>query len=157
MGKIAPTANKPLYKKIWAQVGFIGLIAILLWGNLIYMNLRPSDPILPGWEEYSTPRFEELMARGEPLLVEVYASWCPTCLLQHRALDILHAEGRGPNIRAIRVDFERDLDFVRKYDFRYTGTMVLFNDGRETARATGLITADKIEEFLKSQGFSHQS
>jgi thiol-disulfide isomerase/thioredoxin len=154
METVTSKPSTPLFKKIWAQVGFIGLIAILLWGNLIYMNLRPSDPILPGWEEYSTPRFEELMAQGEPLLVEVYASWCPTCLLQHRALDTLHAEGRGPNIRAIRVDFERDLDFVRKYDFRYTGTMVLFNRGRETARATGLITADKIEEFLALQGFA---
>lgn len=154
MEKTLQAPKTPLFKKIWAQVGFVGLVAILLWGNLIYMNLRPSDPILPGWEEYSTPRFEELMARGEPMLVEVYASWCPTCLLQHRALDTLHAEGRGPNVRAIRVDFERDLDFVQKYNFRYTGTMVLFNHGREAARATGLITADKIEEFLALQGFA---
>lgn len=145
--------NTSLLKRIWAQVGFIGLVAILLWGNLIYMNVRPSDPILPGWEEYSTPRFDELMARGEPLLVEVYASWCPTCLLQHRALDTLHAEGRGPNIRAIRVDFDRDMDFIRKYNFRYTGTMVLYDEGRETARANGLVTPDKIEEFLALQGF----
>lgn len=154
MEKTLQAPEKSLFKKIWAQIGFVGLVAILLWGNLIYMNLRPSDPILPGWEEYSTPRFEELMQRGEPMLVEVYASWCPTCLLQHRALDTLHAEGRGPNVRAIRVDFERDLDFVQKYDFRHTGTMVLFNRGRETARATGLITADKIEEFLALQGFA---
>ncbi len=139
-------------KKIWAQIGVIGLIAIILWGNLIYMNLRPSDPILPGWEEYSTTRFEELMQRGEPVLVEVYASWCPTCLLQHRALETLHNEGRGPSVRAIRVDFERDTDFVQKYAFRYTGTMVLYNQGREVAREAGLVTPEKIEAFLRSNG-----
>ncbi|MBO6503278.1 MAG: thioredoxin family protein [Kordiimonadaceae bacterium] len=140
-------------KKIWAQVGFVGLIAILLWGNLIYMNLRPADPILPGWEEYSTPRFEELMKRGEPLLVEVYASWCPTCLLQHEALETLHKEGRGPQIRAIRVDFDRDGDFREAFGFNHTGTMVLFNDGREAARQSGLITPDKIQAFLAQNGF----
>lgn len=142
-----------LVKKIWAQVGFIGLVVILLWGNLIYMNLRPADDILPGWEEYSAPRFEDLMARGEPVLVEIYASWCPTCLLQHRALDTLHAEGRGPKIRAVRVDFDRDADFIQKYDFHYTGTMVLYNKGRESARQSGLVTPDKIEMFLKTNGF----
>lgn len=142
-----------LFKQIWAKVGFIGLIAILLWGNLLYMNLRPSDPVLPGWEEYSTPRFEELMQRGEPLLVEVYAPWCPTCLLQHRALETLHAEGRGPQIRAIRVDFDRDTDFLERYAFRHTGTMVLYNHGRETARQAGLVTPEKIEAFLSNNGF----
>lgn len=140
-------------KKIWAQVGFVGLVAILLWGNLIYMNLRPSDPILPGWEEYSTLRFEELLARGEPMLVEVYASWCPTCLLQHEALETLHNEGRGPKVRAIRVDFDRDRDFVERYNFRYTGTMVLYHQGREKAREAGLVTPDKIEAFLAENGF----
>ncbi len=143
----------PLYKRIWAQVGVVGLIAIALWGNLIYMNLRPSDPILPGWEEYNTPRFEELMARGEPLLVEVYASWCPTCLLQHKALETLHEEGRGPKVRAIRVDFEEDADFINKYGFRSTGTMVLFDNGQEIVRQAGLITPDKIEGFLGQHGF----
>ena len=150
------TAKKPSHswlKKVWAQIGFVGLIAIMLWGNLIYMNLRPSDPILPGWEEYSTPRFEELMARGEPLLVEVYASWCPTCLLQHKALETLHEEGRGPQIRAIRVDFDRDEGFRRAFGFNHTGTIVLFNKGRETARQSGLVTPDKIEAFLAQNGF----
>ena len=150
------TAKKPSHswlKKVWAQIGFVGLIVIMLWGNLIYMNLRPSDPILPGWEEYSTPRFEELMSRGEPLLVEVYASWCPTCLLQHKALETLHEEGRGPKIRAIRVDFDRDEDFRRAFGFNHTGTMVLFNQGRETARQSGLVTPDKIEAFLAQNGF----
>ena len=140
-------------KKVWTQIGFVGLIAIILWGNLLYMNVRPSDPILPGWEEYSTSRFEELMARGEPMLVEVYASWCPTCLLQHKALESLHDEGRGPKIRAIRVNFDRDLDFREAYGFNHTGTMVLFNHGRETARQSGLVTPDKIEAFLAQNGF----
>ena len=93
------------------------------------------------------------MSRGEPLLVEVYASWCPTCLLQHKALETLHEEGRGPKIRAIRVDFDRDEDFRRAFGFNHTGTMVLFNQGRETARQSGLVTPDKIEAFLAQNGF----
>lgn len=149
------TAKSPTtwLKKIWAQVGFVGLIAIMLWGNLIYMNLRPADPIIPGWEDYSSARFEELMARGEPLLVEVYASWCPTCKLQHEALETLHDQGRGPKIRAIRVDFDRDKDFLDRYAFRGTGTMVLFNKGTEIKRQAGLVTPDKIVAFLAQNGF----
>jgi len=137
------------YKKIWAHVGVTGLIVIALWGNLIYMNLRSSDPILPGWEEYEPTRFEELMARNEPVMVEIYASWCPTCLLQHRALETLHEQGKDPEIRAIRVDFDRDEAFINQHGFRSTGTIVIFQGGYQRMRASGLVTADKIDAFLK--------
>jgi len=135
-------------KKIWASVGISGLIIAALFGNLIYMNLRSSDPILPGWEEYSADRFEALMARDEPVMVEIYAPWCPTCLLQHRALMTLHEENRAPKIRAIRVDFDRDVEFREEHGFSHTGIIVVFQNGREIHRASGLVTADKIEAFI---------
>lgn len=141
-----------LLKKTWAQLGFVGLIAIILWGNLLYMNVRPDDPILPGWEEYNTKRFGELMERGDPLLVEVYASWCPTCLAQHKAFENLIEEGRQPNIRAVRVDFDRDVDFRTQNNLNYTGILILYRDGKEVTRIAGLTSADKIEAFLLSQG-----
>lgn len=134
--------------KVWKSIGISGLIIAALWGNLIYMNLRPSDPILPGWEEYSQPRFEELLMRGEPLFVEVYASWCPTCLLQHKAFETLVEEGRAPKIRAIRVDYERDADFIQKYNIHGTGLLIIFDDGKDVSRAAGLVTADKVLGFL---------
>jgi len=138
------------YKKVWARVGISGLIITALFGNLIYMNLRASDPILPGWEEYDQTRFEELMNRSEPVMVEIYASWCPTCLLQHKALETLHSEGRGPNIRAVRVDFDRDVAFRQKHGFNHTGTIVIFQNGQPRMQETGLVTAAKISAFLES-------
>ncbi|NVJ99140.1 MAG: thioredoxin family protein [Alphaproteobacteria bacterium] len=141
---------KVSWKKIWSRVGISGLVIAVLFGNLIYMNLRPADPILPGWEDYDPSRFADLMRRGEPVLVEIYAPWCPTCLLQHRALETLHKEDRAPRIRAVRVDFEGDEDFVKAKGFTSTGTLVIFRNGREEIRATGLVTPDKIENFLTS-------
>ncbi len=141
-------------KKIWSAVGITGLIVLVLAGNLIYMNLRAPDPILPGWEEYDPARFELLMASDEPVLVEIYASWCPTCLLQHRAFEALHQEGRAPAIRAIRVDFDRDHDFVKARGFQGTGLLVIFRNGKEVAREGGLVTGDRILAFLKANGIS---
>ena len=135
-------------KKIWASVGTSGLIIAALWGNLIYMNLRSDDTILAGWENYETTRFEELMATGEPILVEVYASWCPTCLLQHKAFETLVEQDNAPRIHAIRVDYEEDTDFTQKYQLLGTGMLILFENGKEKTRAAGLVTAEKIAGFL---------
>lgn len=139
-------------KKVWAHVGVTGLIVAALWGNLIYMNLRPADPILEGWEEYSPARFEELMQRDEPILVEVYASWCPTCLIQHEAFETLHEEGRAPKIRGIRVDFDRDAEFIEQHRLQGTGMLIIFKKGVEVTRAAGLVTPDKILRFVQTSG-----
>ncbi len=135
-------------KKIWKHVGISGLIIAALWGNLIYMNLRPSDPILEGWKEYNPTRFEELLEQKEPFFVEIYASWCPTCLLQHEAFETLVEEKRAPSIPAIRIDYERDADFIQKYRIQGTGMLLIFRDGQEVSRAAGLVTPDKILDFL---------
>lgn len=136
------------FKKIWKQIGITGLIIAALWGNLIYMNLRPSDPILAGWEEYNPQRFEELLERDEPFFVEVYASWCPTCLLQHEAFETLVDQNNAPKIRAIRVDYERDTDFIKRYQIQGTGMLIVFKNGQEKTRAAGLVTPTKIQAFL---------
>ncbi len=141
-------------KKIWASIGITGVIAVMLFGNLIYMNLRSDDPILAGWEEYETSRFEELQERGEPLLVEVYASWCPTCLLQHKAFETLVEEGKAPKIRAIRVDFEENIPFRQEHNLHGTGMLIIFENGKEKARAAGLVTTEKITDFLNANGIS---
>jgi len=140
---------KTSLKKIWARVGITGLIIAVLFGNLIYMNLRPADPIITGWEEYTPARFEELMAKKELVLVEIYASWCPTCLLQHKAFETLVNEGNFPPIRAIRVDYDRDTDFIAQYRMQGTGLLVLFKNGQEVSRAAGLVTSEKISMFLQ--------
>lgn len=131
----------------------LGLIAMALVTAITYMANRAPSPIIQGWEEYSTERFDSLMTNGEPLLVEVYASWCPICLLQHRALETLASGGYKLPIRAIRVDFDKDKDFLERFDFKHTGTMVLFNNGAETARQTGLTSPEKIVAFLTKNGF----
>ncbi len=146
--------KKTSFKKIWASVGISGVIIAVLWGNLIYMNLRPSDPILAGWEEYNPVRFDELQKRGEPLLVEIYAPWCPTCLLQHRAFEHLVDENKAPAIRAIRVDFDTNEEFRNRYNLHGTGILLLFKDGQMIAREAGLITPDMITGFLKNHNIS---
>lgn len=143
--------------KIKATIGFSGLIILVLAGFLAYMNLRTADPILPGWEDYEQSRFEDLMQRSEPVLVEIYASWCPTCLLQHKAFETLHEENRAPMIRAIRVDFDRDQAFIHANGFQSTGLLVLFKNGKEVARASGLVTPEKILNFLDAQGIPSTS
>jgi len=141
---------KIFLKKTWPYIGISGLLIITLLGLLIYMNIRPADPILAGWEEYDALRFEELMQRDEPVLVEIYAPWCPTCLLQHKAFETLSEKQTFPKVRAIRVDFDEDEDFIKGHHLYGTGMLIIFLKGKEISRASGLVTPDSIEEYLEN-------
>ncbi|WP_374763601.1 thioredoxin family protein [Yunchengibacter salinarum] len=139
---------KAFLKKAWATVGITGLIAIGLFGHLLYMNLRPADPILAGWQPYEAASFNETLQNGDPMLVEIYASWCPTCKAQHEAFETMVDNGTAPNIRAVRVDYDDDPAFLKRYGIRGTGILMLFDDGREIARAAGLTTPKRIQAFI---------
>lgn len=136
-------------KNIWKHIGITGLVIAALAGNLIYMNLRPSDPILQGWEEYTPNRFEELLEKDDAFLVEIYASWCPTCLLQHGAFETLIKQQKAPKMAAVRVDYDRDTSFIQKYRIQGTGMLLIFKNGQEKTRAAGLVTPQKITSFLE--------
>lgn len=123
-------------------------VAVSPLGTLIYMNVRGDDAVLAGWQDYRAMNFEYARRSGEPTLVEVYASWCPSCFIQHRALENLQATGRIPRMTAFRVDFDRDKDFLARHKVQATSTLILFEDGREVARSYGLTEPDAIEAFV---------
>ncbi len=135
---------------LWLAVIMIGglLIGVSPLGRAAYMNIRADDDIISGWQDYRAMTFEAALRTGEPLLVEVYASWCPSCMAQHKAFEQLQAERRIPPISVFRGDFDRDRDFLHRFGVRYTSTLILFDDGEELARTTGLIEPDAIEAFL---------
>lgn len=125
------------------------IVALTPIGTRIYMNLRPADPLLQGWETYQPQAFAELLRGPEPVLVEIYASWCPTCLAQQKAFRALSSRGQLPHIRYVRVDFDRDRDFVSRYRVEGTGLLIFFDEGREIARAGGLVMPEDIDRFLR--------
>ena len=135
-------------KKSHATIVIVALMVIAFFGDIAYMNLRSADPILPGWEEYDHAKFEARLAAGDPMLVEVYASWCPTCLKQHEVFEELQEAGKFQNLRAIRVDFDRDIAFRNKYNLNYTGTLMVFKDGEYIVEGAGLTDPERIYDFV---------
>lgn len=124
------------------------LLAIVMVGQLTYMNLRFSDPILQGWQEYESTQFQELMQKDVPVLVEIYASWCPTCLIQHRSFEKMIEAGEAPDIHAVRVDFDRDEAFRQELNINATGLLLIMQNNQVVAYGAGLTSPTAIKEFL---------
>jgi thioredoxin 1 len=77
-------------------------------------------------EPYSPDRFAELQADGALVLIDVFATWCPTCKRQQEILDKYVAEHPEVPLHVLQVDFDRDKDHVRTLRAPRQSTLLLF-------------------------------
>jgi thioredoxin 2 len=57
----------------------------------------------------------------------------------------------APHVRLLKLNTQDNPEPSRELGIHSIPTMVLFKDGREVARISGAMTADKIAGFVKSQ------
>ena len=124
------------------------LAAVWLWGGMLVRSFRADDPLLNGWQPYEPAAFGQAVIRGGPVIVEVYAPWCPTCIAQHKAFEEVWSRESWPDLTAFRVDFDEDKAFREANGIRSTGLLLLYRDGREVLRQPGLTTPDEVRGFL---------
>lgn len=89
----------------------------------------------PTWSTYSAAEFSRAQAAGKTLVVDVHATWCPTCRAQAPILDSLRSEPRLKNAIFIKVDFDTEKAFLRQHRIPRQSTVLVFKGTRETARS----------------------
>jgi len=85
---------------------------------------------------------------GKSILVEIHASWCPTCQAQKPILGKLFAEPKFKNLAVFRVDFDSQKDEVRNFKARIQSTLITFKGNEEIARSVGDTNPDSIADLL---------
>lgn len=99
-------------------------------------------------EAYDAARFEQLTQQGT-VIVHVRAGWCPVCRLQEPVLDKLAAEPAFKDIRFVKVDFDTDRDFLRRYKVANQSTVLVYKKGAETGRILGLTDIEQLRKELQ--------
>jgi thioredoxin 1 len=85
---------------------------------------------------------------GKSILVEIHASWCPTCQAQRPILGKLFADPKFKNMTVFRVDFDSQKDEVRNFKARIQSTLITFKGSEEIARSVGDTNAASIADLL---------
>lgn len=106
----------------------------------------------PTWtgalDRYEPRAFEEALASGAPIVVHVYASWCPVCRAQRPVLEALAKDKAFEGVKFLAVDFDKDKEFLRKHQVPTQSVILEFKNGKEVARILGITDADKIRAGL---------
>ncbi|MCB1536562.1 MAG: thioredoxin family protein [Rhodoblastus sp.] len=99
--------------------------------------------------DYTPAAFEAAQQAGKSILVEVHATWCPTCKAQTPILSKLEAEPRFADLAVFHVDFDTQKDALRKFNAQKQSTLIVFKGVNETGRSVGATDPLSIEELLE--------
>lgn len=97
---------------------------------------------------YSASAFSQALAAGGPVIVHVHADWCPTCRAQAPVLQSMSGEKAYEKARFIRVNFDKDRDFLTSHKVAVQSTILVFKGGKEVARFSGETDASRIRSRI---------
>jgi thioredoxin 1 len=110
--------------------------------------LTPATAFAAEEQPFTRQAFQAAQSGGKSILIEIHASWCPTCQAQKPILSKLFADPKFKNLAVFRVDFDSQKDEVRNFKARIQSTLITFKGSEEIARSVGDTNADSIADLL---------
>jgi thioredoxin 1 len=93
--------------------------------------------------------FAAAQQAGKPVLVEIWASWCPICAKQTPILSSLTADPAFKDLMMFKVDFDSQKDVVRDLGASRQSTLIVFHGAKEAGRSVGDTHADSIRALVE--------
>ena len=93
--------------------------------------------------------FDAARKAGKPVLVMVYADWCPTCRRQDPVVEALLKTPEFAKVALFRVDFDMQDDVLAAFKVQRQSTLIVFKGEREVARSTGDTKHESIAAMLR--------
>lgn len=104
-------------------------------------------------ESFTQERFDELTVNGEVVLVDIFATWCPTCAKQREVLEAYQAANPNSELHILEVDFDDQKDVVRQFRAPRQSTLYLYKGEEQVWFSVAETSADVITgEIAKALG-----
>jgi thioredoxin 1 len=92
--------------------------------------------------------FARLTKAGKPVLLEVTATWCPTCKQQKPIVDALMRKPSFKDVTLLIVDFDSSKKVLAQFNIGQQSTLVAFKGLAEVGRSIGDTRPAGIEGLI---------
>lgn len=94
--------------------------------------------------------FQRAISSGHQVLLDFFAEWCGSCQVLEPVLNEVGKE-LSESIRIIPVDIDKNPALVKIFKIRTVPTLILFKNGTEAWRKSGLFSKKDLLELLDRQ------
>ena len=88
----------------------------------------PNDP-----KDFDQAAFEQAQKQGEPILIDIYASWCDVCKSQVVILDTLRKTPKYASLVTFRINYDTQKDLMRTFKATVQSTLILYRGKPKSA------------------------
>lgn len=94
--------------------------------------------------------FNQIINSQQPVLIDFSAEWCQPCKMMAPILKDL-AKEMGDGVRILKIDVDRNPALAQKLQIQGVPTMVLYQNGKQLWRQSGVIPAHQLADIIRSQ------
>ncbi|MGH6865706.1 MAG: thioredoxin family protein [Methyloceanibacter sp.] len=120
---------------------FAGLLALV-------MAVGSLSALAAEWTPFTEAAFADAQKEGKPILVHVFAPWCPVCKAQEPILQQLTEDPKFKDLVVFKIDFDTQKDAVRELNATSQSTLVVLKGSEEKGRSAGDTSAGSIKALL---------
>ena len=90
---------------------------------------------------------QEVLEADGSVLVDFWAPWCGPCQMLAPVLEELAEENQG-SVKVVKVNVDEAQEVAADYQIQAIPTVVLFRNGQEASRQTGVAGKDDLQKMI---------
>ena len=94
-------------------------------------------------------KFNELINKDQPVLVDFYADWCGPCQMMAPVLKEV-AQEMGDKVKIIKIDVDKNQPIAQQFGVRSIPNIILFKNGKIVANKAGVLTKRDLISLVNS-------
>lgn len=91
--------------------------------------------------------FNSIIKSEKPVLIDFFATWCGPCKMLGPILKEVK-DSLGDRISILKVDVDKNQQIAAQYQVRGVPTMILFQDGKQLWRQSGVLNKEDIIKVI---------